>query len=308
MGETIRLIRQAQRGLWPVDWLILSYLLAVGLSIAVFSRKFEHAGLLLVAHGVAMLSILAYVFFPRLPGALYFRRLYPIPYVFACYRVMSILINALRQARFDATLAAWDFAIWRAHPTVWLERVQTPLLTELLQIIYSLFVPTVLAVAMILWIRQRESFRGYALLLSLGFLISYVMYFIVPARGPRYFLDALQTQPLTGLWLFQPLRTLLDTLESSHYDCFPSGHVEITILAWWTTRRISTGLSRFYLAYVVLTLLATVYLRYHYTVDLAAGIVVAALVLAAAPHLDRESMRLERRFQDEKPRDFARTK
>lgn len=296
-----------QRGLWPVDWLMLSYLLASGLSIAAFSQRIDSAGPLLLAHGAAILTIAAYAFLPRLPGSYYFRNLYPIPYVFACYRVMSLLIRAMRQTRFDSMLAGWDFAIWHVHPTVWLERVQTPLLTELLQVIYSLFVPTVLAVALVLWFRQREAFRSYAFLVTLGFLASYVIYFIVPARGPRYFLDGLQTQPLAGLWLFQPLRTLLDTLESSHYDCFPSGHVEMTILAWWTSRRISTGLSRFYLAYAVVTLLATVYLRYHYTVDLAAGIVVAALVIAAMPHFEPAPVRPQRHFQDEQPRDFART-
>ena len=287
---------------------MLSYLLAASLLIAGFNQQIDHAGLLLLAHGAAMLPIVVYAFFPRLPGAYFFRNLYPLPYVFASYRVMSLLIKAMRQSRFDATLAAWDFAVWHAHPTVWLERVQTPLLTELLQVVYSLFVPMILAVALILWVRQRENFRGYALLLSLGFLTSYVMYFIVPARGPRYFLDGLQTQPLAGLWLFQPLRTLLDVLESSHYDCFPSGHVEMTVLAWWTSRRISTRLSGIYLAYVVLTLLATVYLRYHYTVDLAAGVAVAALVLTASSRLGREPARLERQFQDEQPRDFARSK
>ncbi len=297
-----------QRGLWPVDWLMLSYLLASGASIAAVSQRIERPGLLLLAHGAAILTIAAYAFLPRLPGSYYFRNLYPIPYVFACYRVMSLLIKAMRQTRFDAMLAGWDFALWHVHPTVWLERVQTPLLTELLQVIYSLFVPTVLAVALMLWFRQREAFRSYAFLVTLGFLASYVIYFIVPARGPRYFLDGLQTQPLAGLWLFQPLRTLLDVLESSHYDCFPSGHVEMTIIAWWTSRRISTGVSRFYLAYVVLTLLATVYLRYHYTVDLAAGIAVAALVIAASPHFEPAPVRPRRQFQDEQPRDFAPTK
>jgi membrane-associated phospholipid phosphatase len=294
--------------LWPVDWLMLAYLLAISLTIAGFSHKFDHAGLLLLAHGAAGLLIVAYAFLPRLPGAYSFRHLYPILYVFACYRVMSLLIGSIREARSDAMLAAWDFALWHAHPTVWLERVQSPPLTEALQIVYALFVPAVLAIAAILWFRQREDFRSYAFLLTLGFLASYVLYFIVPARGPRFLLDGLQTQPLTGLWLFQPLRTLLDVLESSNYDCFPSGHAEMTILALWTARSISKRLFAIYLAYTILILLATVYLRYHYTVDLVAGILLAALVLYAAPHLEMRPRRRELPFQDEPTRDFARSK
>lgn len=300
--------REVQRGLWPVDWLMLGYLLAIGLSIAVFASKIDNAGWLLLAHTAAFLLILAYAFRPRLPGAFYFRNLYPLFYVFGCYRVMSVLIRSIRAARCDALLAAWDFAIWRTHPTVWLERVQSPLFTELLQIIYSLFVPAVLAVAVILWIKQREDFRSYALLITLGFLASYVLYFVVPARGPRYFLDGLQTQPLTGLWLFRPLRAGLDVAESYAYDCFPSGHAEMTILAWWTTRRISKRLSAIYLVYTALIVLSTVYLRYHYTIDLIAGVLVAALVLYVAPLLEREPRRRERQFQNEPAGDLARSK
>ena len=299
---------EMQRGLWPVDWLMLSYLLAISLVITWFIQKFDNAGMLLLAHGAAISLIVAYAFLPRLPGAFFFRHVYPIPYVFACYRVMSVIIRSIREARSDAMLAAWDFALWHAHPTVWLERVQFPLVVELLQIIYALFVPAILAVALILWIRQREDFRGYAFLLTPGFLASYVLYFVVPARGPRIFLDGLQTKPLVGLWLFGPLRSLLDVMESSHYDCFPSGHTEMTIIAWWATRRISSGLSTLYLVYTALILLATVYLRYHYTVDLIAGILVAALVLYAAPHFEKKLLRRERQLPDDPTRDFARSK
>lgn len=307
-GDADPLRREVERGLWPVDWLMLSYLLAISLVIAGFAQKVEHAGLLLLAHGAAGLAIVAYALLPRLPGTFYFRNVYPLPYVFACYRVMSLLIRSIREARSDAMLAEWDFAIWNANPTVWLERVQFPLLTELMQFVYALFVPVVLAVAVILWVQQRKDFRSYAFLLALGFLASYALYFVVPARGPRFFLDGLQTQPLTGLWLFGPLRTVLDVLESPHYDCFPSGHAEMTILAWWTARRISKRLSTIYLGYTALILLATVYLRYHYTVDLVAGGLLAALVLYAAPHLEQAPVKRERQFQDEPTRDFAPTK
>ena len=46
-----------------------------------------------------------------------------------------------------------------------------------------------------------------------------------------------------------PCRTTLDRLESAHYDCFPSGHTELTILAWWGSRMVSNRLFRVYFAY-----------------------------------------------------------
>jgi membrane-associated phospholipid phosphatase len=122
-------------------------------------------------------------------------------------------------------------------------------------------------------------------LIALGYLASYVGYLIVPARGPRFLLNHLQHIPLQGLWLFRAMQTTLDRLESAHYDCFPSGHTELTILAWWSSQAISKPLFRVYFAYTPLIIFATVYLRYHYTVDVLAGIVLAAVLILSAPAL-----------------------
>ena len=77
-------------------------------------------------------------------------------------------------------------------------------------------------------------------------------------------------------------------LESAHYDCFPSGHGELKIIAWWSTRQISKRLFRVYLAHTPCIIFATVYLRYHCTVDLLAGALLAAVLIAAGPMMCRK--------------------
>lgn len=273
----------APLGWWPVDRLIGGYLAAFALVIAVWARRIPEAPWLLALHA-AGLALIWLAVRSQQPAWLVFRHWYPLPYVAACYKEMALLIPAIRDSDVDRQLAALDFYIWRAHPTVWLERVQMPWLTEFLQIAYSLFVPAVLLVAFVLWRRgARESFRQYAFLISLGFLVSYVGYLLMPARGPRFLLRDLQTVPLRGLWLFRDLQALLDRLESAHYDCFPSGHTELTMLAWWSSRRISKPAFRAYLIYTLTIVFATVYLRYHYTIDVLAGAAVAALLVVLAP-------------------------
>jgi membrane-associated phospholipid phosphatase len=83
----------------------------------------------------------------------------------------------------------------------------------------------------------------------------------------------------------------LDRLESAHYDCFPSGHTELTILAWWGSRMVSNRLFKVYFAYTPLIIFATVYLRYHYSVDVLAGAVVAGGLIVSAPVLYRKLSR-----------------
>jgi len=281
-------------GWWPVDRLILGYLAAAGLLIGIYFRRVPGAGWLLGLHAAgAALIVLAVLARPRPGSASYklqaaFRHWYPLPYVASCYKVMAILIPSVRGVQWDVEMARADLALWGANPTVWLERVQAPWLTELLQVAYSLFVPAVLLVAVLLWRqRRREAFRYYAFLIALGFLASYVGYLLVPVRGPRFLLAGLQRIELRGLWLFPWLQQTLDRLESAHFDCFPSGHTELTLLAWWGSRQISTNLFRGFSVYSVLILFATVYLRYHYTVDVFAGAALAAALLMMAPYLYR---------------------
>ncbi len=277
--------RKAPEGWWPVDILITAYLAVFGLVILLAWPRLHEALWLGAAHFAGIALIVAAI---RSQRSFVFRHWYPLPYVAVCYKEMSLLIPAVRSINYDRELAALDHAVWRAHPTVWLERLHHPALTEFLQVVYSLFVPVVLLVAVILWWQGRhKEFRYYAFLIAAGFLVSYVGYLAVPVRGPRFLLRGLQHFPLSGMWFFGLLQETLDTLESAHYDCFPSGHTELTLLAWWQSRQVSPNLFLAFSVYSVCIIFSTVYLRYHYTVDIIAGVVVAWGLLWLSPRLYR---------------------
>jgi membrane-associated phospholipid phosphatase len=271
---------------WPVDKVILGYFLVTGLVVLGWWNSLPDAWSLLALHIGGAALIVYEVKRPNRTSWL-FRNWYPLPYVGYFYREMALLIPAVRHADIagkvsDRWLANLDFQIWGANPCVWLERIQSRPLTEWEQLVYSLFIPAVILVAVLLWRKGRfTEFQYYAFLIAAGYLVSYVGYIFVPARGPRYLLSSLQHVPLQGLWLFRTMQDGLDRLESYHYDCFPSGHTELTLLACWGSRVVSKRWFRIYLAYTPFLIFATVYLRYHYTVDLAAG-ATAAFVLAAA--------------------------
>jgi membrane-associated phospholipid phosphatase len=273
------------RRFWAVDKVILTYFACSVLLILGWWSKLPQALPLLAANVIGGAVIVYQVKRPNVTSWL-FRNWYALPYVASCYKEMALFIPVVRSSDADQWLADLDFRIWGAHPSVWLERVHTPVFTEFLQIVYTLFVPAVLYIAVVLWRRRRTAdFQYYAFLIALGFLASYLGYILVPARGPRFLLKHLQHFPLQGLWLFQTMQNALDRLESAHYDCFPSGHTELTILAWWGSRMVSRRLSRVYLAYTPCIIFATVYLRYHYTVDLLAGMITAAVLILTAPRL-----------------------
>ena len=278
-------LNEAAPGFWPADKVLLGYFAFTSAIEVVWFNQIPGAAWLLALHVMGAALIIAASRVAN-PGRVtwIFRHWYPLLFVASCYREMAILIPAIRHARADRTLADLDYAFWHANPTVWVEKLYSPLLTESLQIIYTLFVPVVLLVPAVIWYKKRYAdFRYLAFLLSLGFLVSYLGYLWMPARGPRFLLEHLQHRPLEGLWLFNIMQALLDRLESAHYDCFPSGHVELTVLACWSSRLISRRAFRVYFLYTLSIIFATVYLRYHYTVDLLAGVVVAVMLILSAP-------------------------
>ena len=275
---------------WAVDKVILGYFLLTGLVVLGWWKTLPQAPGLLVWHILGSALLVFEVKRPNVTSWL-FRNWYPLPYVGYFYKEMALLIPAVRQDDIsqklsDRWLASLDYHIWGVNPCVWLERIQFRALVEWEQLLYTLFLPAVILVALLLWRKGRfVEFQYYAFLIAAGYLVSYCGYILVPARGPRYWLKDLQHIPLQGLWLFRSMQDGLDKLESYHYDCFPSGHTELTLLACWGSRIVSKRWFKVYLAYTPFLIFATVYLRYHYTVDLAAGAIAAFVLAAAGPSL-----------------------
>jgi membrane-associated phospholipid phosphatase len=282
----VKLLKRDTR-FWPIDKLVLAYFGLMAVMLLAWWNSIPNAAPLFAWHVVGSAIVVFEIKRPN-PTSWFFRNWYPLLYVASCYKEMANVFPLVRGVNFDQPLSDLDQRVWGLQPGVWLASIQTPVLTEFLQWIYTLFVPAVLLVAVVLWGKKRyRDFHYYAFLISLGYLASYLGYVIWPARGPRFLLKDFDGLPLHGLWLFEGMQQTLDKLESVAYDAFPSGHTELTILAWWSTLKLSKGWFGAYFAYTSGIIFATVYLRYHYTVDVFAGALVAVVLIAAAPFLYR---------------------
>lgn len=100
-------------------------------------------------------------------------------------------------------------------------------------------------------------------------------YVLVPAIGPMYTLHGQFTVPLSQpVALFNREMQFMN-LARVQRDIFPSMHVAISFLVWLYALRNSRPLF-WLLSPLVLSLwVSTVYLRYHYLVDVVAGLLLA---------------------------------
>jgi membrane-associated phospholipid phosphatase len=215
-----------------------------------------------------------------LPGALRIPvNFYPMAVIPMIYESLGVLIPAVRGHSRDAWLIAADRAILHVDPTVWLEKILWPPLTDLLFLAYTTYYifPVVLGVR--LWQRNPAVAKRFIFGLSLAFYLSYVGYFLVPARGPRVALAGLQSAPLETTTLSRTISKTLNELEHTKDDAFPSGHTMITVFCLLVAYRQDRRLFGAWLPIAGLLVFSTVYCRFHYVVDVLAGLALAFATL-----------------------------
>jgi membrane-associated phospholipid phosphatase len=202
------------------------------------------------------------------------------------FHELHYLVHNVNPVDFDDLLIKIDYAIFGVHPTLWLEQFSNPILVEYFQIVYATFYFLPIILVIILCKRKEQGNTNFFVyIIVLGFYMSYATYFLVPAIGPRFTLNHLQLNPVTGLWVTQPIIDALNFLEDIQRDAFPSGHTEMTILtmiyAWKFSKKYFWILSIIGSSLII----STVFLRYHYVIDVVAGGLLAYVVYLFAEPL-----------------------
>lgn len=283
----------------PVDILSLAFIAFLSSLVLFFADRFPAPGWLLLRYGLLLIAIVALTGSVRRQDAadaghaMLLRDFFPILVILVIFDSMGDVIPWVRPALLDPHLIRIDFALFGVHPTVWMERFIRPWLTTVLQFAYISYYPMAIILAAVLVRRRRQEHFDEAVFgLVLCFYLSYIGYLLVPAVGPRFSLQALQTRDLAAGPVVTAIQTTLNALENTKMDAFPSGHTAIALTtlyySWRTGERLLAGI----LVPVVSGLiLSTVYLRYHYVIDVLAGICLAGLTVAVAPRLRRSLLR-----------------
>ncbi|HKV42108.1 MAG TPA: phosphatase PAP2 family protein, partial [Blastocatellia bacterium] len=211
-----------------------------------------------------------------------FRFWYPLPLILLSYKELGYLIPRIHPHDMDRQLAAIDSRLFGVNPEVIFARLQSPALTLPLQLSYLCYYVFPVALGILLW-RQRRflSLQFLIFVILLGFYISYIGYIAVPAIGPRFFLSTTGIPPISG-HIVGSIRKSLDSMEGLTRDCFPSGHTELTLLILFTARRFHRRFFWIMLVPALMLIFATMYLQYHYVIDVVAGAILAAIIVLAA--------------------------
>ena len=235
-----------------------------------------------------------------------FKRLFYAPLVYLTYSQLQNYLRVFNPYDYDNFLIAIDHYIFGLNPTQWLYHISFPALTEYLQISYmTYFLLPLLQAIELHYIKDDDKFNKFASMILFSFYSTYLLYLIFPAIGPRFTLHNFSTtsMELPGLWLTETLRNIVNSGEGIvagavnpaalvNRDCMPSGHTMMTIVNILIAFKFKSKFKWLFLILGSSIIFATVYLRYHYVIDVIVGSILAVLVFILEPKLRKLILKL----------------
>jgi len=211
---------------------------------------------------------------------------YIAPIILLTFRQLFFMVKPIRVYDYDDWFIVIDRWIFGTDPTHFLYQFSSPLLTEVLQIVYGMFYLLPIILCLSLLKKDRFVALDFALFsIIYGFFLSYLGYFSLPGIGPRFTLHDFNTinEMLPGLYLTNGLREMTNSGEGIPFgtlnpsaivqrDVFPSGHTMITLIVMYLSVRLNSRSRYFFLPIGTLLIFSTVYLWYHYVIDLIGGL------------------------------------
>ena len=181
----------------------------------------------------------------------------------------------------DARIYAFDMNVFGFEPSVVFDRWVTPVTTEWFAFFYFLYflILSVHVLPMTYYQRGTVLLGRFATGVLLVFMTAHVVYMIVPGYGPYWYLKDTFTHELQGGTFWRLVRETVDA-GGAQKDIFPSLHTAApTFFAIFSFRHRKIAPFKYtwpVMAFVATQIIiATMFLRWHYLVDIVAGLTLA---------------------------------
>jgi len=276
-----------------VDILCLGYSTLMLAIITLFGSGLPEQTLIIVTYSSCISVAVLMIYLRRFnnPFLNYCTRLYPLALLIPFYEIAGKQIHLIHSRFFDSSILAMENALFTTHPVIWFEKLYNPLLNEWMLMGYTTYL--VLIPITTSWFyfkkmnRESEHLLG-SLLCSLFF--CYILFFLIPVTGPRFAMVDQFVKPLEG-FLFRPITIMLEQNAMLHGGAFPSAHCAAGAVMLILAHRYDKLLFKWTSPILITLFIATVYGRYHYPLDVVAGIAVGAAGILVADKIMKAQLR-----------------
>jgi len=188
------------------------------------------------------------------------------------YRSVQPYMHSIQSGWLDHIVIRIESAIYPVEPSLWFDGISSPLLTEYMKFSYFCYYLILPVLGFSLYLKgDRKAFHRLIFTVSVVFYISYIAFVLFPVQGPRYTFAEQYANKLSG-YVFTPLQDIIMSVGSLHGGCMPSSHVAVALTVLLFAFKYRPRLFYFMLVVVLSLFVSTVYNRYHYTLDVYAGI------------------------------------
>ena len=216
----------------------------------------------------------------------FLRETLPFAFCISIYTNMHDMVHLVNPNDVDNKLIVLDDYILGFQPAIYLEKFISPELTDFMYFSYSSFLFYILLFTMYLYVRKNyHAFRETLVSVILTFYIGYIGYVFFPAVGPKFTMAHLFETSLSGSYITDRLSFLMD-YEISEYtrrDCFPSLHNGVIFLILLFAFKHQKTYAFIFLPFAIALFISTLYLRYHYFIDMIAGFILATAMFYLGP-------------------------
>jgi membrane-associated phospholipid phosphatase len=287
------------------DWLLVVYFVLTLFLVLVGAGEHRLTAIGLVAFDIAWLCAAVFVARGRKTapsrGAEAFYRMSIVGVVIASYVQLRWILPVVAPTSTDAHLLAFDLQVFGVEPAFVWERLVTPYTTEWFAFFYFGYFYLVALHVFPITLGERDGhvLAEFALGVLTLYCVGQLLYFVVPAVGPHAYYAGAFEVPLEGGLFWSIVRDMVKNAGAGK-DVFPSLHTAApTFLAIFSFQNRTHRPFRYTWIPVTLfgsqVVIATMFLRWHYLVDVVAGIVLAVIVALLVPRVVRyERARRER--------------
>jgi membrane-associated phospholipid phosphatase len=284
-----------------VDYATQAYLALVGLLILLFHNATVPAWpWLFTAHmaGLVVVHLLiqAQARWQRAAVLDFLRHFYPVILYTAFFIETGSLNRMFYHDYLDPVVAQWEQTLFSCQPSVlFMQKLPYLAVSELFYASYFSYYVMIFGVGLALFLRSRRQFFHYVSVVSFLFYVCYTIYIFLPVIGSRIFFrqvegytppPATQQLAITDAYpeavqagvFFRLMKWVYRVFEAPG-AALPSSHVAVALCTVFFSFLYLRRIRYAHLAVAILLCLATIYCRYHYAIDVLAGLVTAAVVI-----------------------------
>ena len=203
---------------------------------------------------------------------------YPVLLLTYFYGETSILNNLIFTESLDPLFIRWDEVLFGFQPSIEFSvRYPQKWISEILHFGYFSYYILTFGVCFIFYLRRKVKAEKIIFLVISSFFIYYLIFIIFPVVGPQFFFES-PLSKVADTGFFSRAVKLIQYYGEHPTGAFPSSHVGMALIFLYVSFGNIRWLFWVIFPLFLLILLATVYIKAHYAIDVIAGLVSAPIV------------------------------